>query len=341
MAEGVLDYTQQSQATPVPKPSTALAPPNVAESYKTVGEQIKNEPLKVTSGYQSPFTINAETGQLEGQPRVAGSETYITPQSTVAGQLDQLLKTESPLMKTAEASAKERASALGMSSSSMAVGAAQKALIESALPIAQQDAQQAFQLKQQQQAIDYEQTKIETEALVAGALNLQKAQLAEQQAKIQQGWEATLRGLDQQANLDTLGYKSALTREENAYNTQLSKDMKAFETDLQKQLTQLQSDLNKELQLAVQKQTIDAQIQGTLINQAQDMLNNYQISIQQLLGNQAFLDSMPDSASMRSLFNEMFQTVSSSIRYSAKAAGVYNPTMQQAIDEMVAANMWS
>lgn len=326
--------------TGVPVAPAALAPPDVAGAYKTAGETIQSSPSGLTAGYVSPFSTNATTGQLEGQPKVADSDTYITPTTTVAGQLDKLLKTDSPLMKSAEAAAKERASALGMSSSSMAVGAAQKALIDSALPIAQQDAQQAFQLKQQQQAIDYEQTKIETEAQVAGALNYQKAQLAEQQAKITQGWEATLRGLDQQANMDTLGYKSALGMQEQGFQSQLAKDMKAFESNLQAQLTELQTTLNKDLQMAVQGQQINAQIQWTLINQAQDMLNNYQVSIQQLLGNQVFLESMPDSAAMTAIFNDMFQTVSSSIRYSAKAAGVYTPTMQAAIDEMVAANMW-
>jgi len=296
-------------------PVSALAAPDVAQKYTDAAAEITTPTAATqTTGYQSPFTTNATTGQLEGAPQVKQSESYITPQTTVAGQLETLMKSDSPLMKLSETQAKERSSALGMSSSSMAVGAAQKALYETAIPIAQQDAQQAFQLKQQQQAIDNEQTKIETEAQVAGQLNLQKAQLAEQQTRLQVGWETTLKGLDQQSQVEFAGYQA-----------ELNKNIKELETNMQAQLA---------------KQNIDAQIQGVLVNQAQDMLNNYQVTVQQLLGNQAFLESMPDNASMRGVFNDMFQTVSSSIRYSTKAAGVYNPTMETAIEEMIAANMW-
>lgn len=296
-------------------PVSALAAPDLTKKYEDAASAITTPPAQaLTAGYQSPFTTDQTTGELAGQPQVKESESYITPQTTVAGQLETLMKTESPLMKLSETQAKERASALGMSSSSMAVGAAQKALFETALPIAQQDAQQAFQLKQQEQAIENEQTKIETEAQVAGQLNLQKAQLAEQQSRLQAGWETTIKGLDQQSQVEMAGYQA-----------ELNKNIKELETNMQAQL---------------QKQNIDAQIQGVLVNQAQDMLNNYQVTIQQLLGNQAFLESMPSNEAMRGVFNDMFQTVSSSIRYSTKAAGVYNPTMETAINEMVAANLW-
>ena len=295
-------------------PTSALEAPDVAQKYTDAATELTTTSPTQTTGYQSPFTTNAVTGELEGAPQVKQSESYITPQTTVAGQLEALMKVDSPLMKLSETQAKERSSALGMSSSSMAIGAAQKALLETAMPIAQQDAQQAFQLKQQQQAIDNEQTKIETEAQVAGQLNLQKAQLAEQQTRLQAGWETTLKGLDQQTQVEFAGYQN-----------ELSKNIKELEANLQAQL---------------QKQNIDAQIQGILVNQAQDMLNNYQVTIQQLLGNQAFLESMPNSDAMKGLFNDMFATVSSSIRYSAKTAGVYNSTMETAINELVAANVW-
>lgn len=294
--------------------ATALAPPDVGASYDQASQDILQEAPSVTSGYQSPFTTNETTGALEGAPTVKPSENYITPETTVQGQLESILKSDSPLLKLAETKTKEQASALGMSSSSMAIGAAQKALYETALPIAEIDAKTSAAFKQQQQALEYEQTKIETEAQVAGQLNLQKAQLQEQQSKIQASWETTLKGLDAETNAVMSGYQA-----------ELNKNIKEMEMNLQSQLN---------------KQQYDAQIQGQLMTQSQDMLNNYQITIQQLLGNQAFLESMPDKTAMRGLFNEMFATVSSSIAYSAKAAGVYTPTMQSAINELVAANVW-
>ncbi|MBV5342762.1 hypothetical protein JZU68_03805, partial [bacterium] len=112
-----------------------------------------------------------------------------------------------------------------MSSSSMAIGAAQKALMETALPIAQQDAQSATAFKQAENNLASEQAKIETEAKVAGQLNLQKAQLQEQQSKLQAGWETTLKGLDAQTQASLAGYQD-----------ELSSNMKVLEANLQKDL---------------------------------------------------------------------------------------------------------
>ena len=59
---------------------------------------------------------------------------------TVSGQMDNLLKSDSPYMKQAETQGKQFAAGRGLLNSSMAAGAAQGAAIERALPIAQQDA---------------------------------------------------------------------------------------------------------------------------------------------------------------------------------------------------------
>lgn len=62
-----------------------------------------------------------------------------TPQ-TVAGQVKNIIDTNSPLMQQAETSAKQAANSRGLLNSSLAVGAGQDAVIRAALPIAQQDA---------------------------------------------------------------------------------------------------------------------------------------------------------------------------------------------------------
>jgi len=58
----------------------------------------------------------------------------------VAGQLNDLLHADSKYMQSAKANAMVQANSRGLINSSMAVGAGQKAAIDSALPIAQQDA---------------------------------------------------------------------------------------------------------------------------------------------------------------------------------------------------------
>lgn len=90
-------------------------------------------------------TVASESGglmpeTLQPKPVTPGSQ-YITPESTVSGQLLSLLGTDSPYLKQAEVGAREQANKLGLLSSSMAVGSAERARIQAALPIAQQNAE--------------------------------------------------------------------------------------------------------------------------------------------------------------------------------------------------------
>lgn len=67
---------------------------------------------------------------------------------TVQGQLDSILKSDSPLMRQAETMGKQRANQRGLLNSSMGVGAAVDSMISSALPVAQQDAAAKQELNQ-------------------------------------------------------------------------------------------------------------------------------------------------------------------------------------------------
>lgn len=66
---------------------------------------------------------------------------------TVEGRLDSIINKNSPLMQSAETTAKQGMAQRGLVNSSMAIGAGQKAVIDSAMPIAQQDAQATLQVK--------------------------------------------------------------------------------------------------------------------------------------------------------------------------------------------------
>lgn len=59
---------------------------------------------------------------------------------TVAGQMNALTSVNSPMMQNARTGAKQAAAKSGLLNSSMAAGAGEKAVIQTALPIAQQDA---------------------------------------------------------------------------------------------------------------------------------------------------------------------------------------------------------
>ena len=78
-------------------------------------------------------------------PSPTGSSYGMTQDQTVEGRLGGILGQESPLMQRAATSGMQFANQRGLLNSSMAAGAAQGAMIDRAMPIAQQDAQQAWQ----------------------------------------------------------------------------------------------------------------------------------------------------------------------------------------------------
>ena len=306
--------TAASESPEITIGGAALAPPNVTEGYNTAAANMKTGELESDVGYTSAFTRNEKTGALEGAPTIAKGETFNTPQTTVAGQIEKLVAEDSKLNQLAQAKAREQASALGMSRSSMAIGAAQKALYETALPIAEADAKTAAAFKAQEQLDINKQAMVETESMAAGQLVLQKAQLQEQSDRLKASWETTIKGLDQQSQIALEGFRGEI----EAKTQELT-------MNLQKQLNQ---------------QQINANIQEKIMTQSQEALNNYQVTIQQLLGNQAFLDSMPDKSAMNSVFNNLFDTVSSAIRFSAKSAGAYTAEMNTYVNDLIASNTW-
>lgn len=71
-----------------------------------------------------------------------------TADQTVAGNVDQIIAADSPLMQRAATRADQQMNKRGLINSSMAVGAGQAAVMDAALPIAQQDAQTKAQAAQ-------------------------------------------------------------------------------------------------------------------------------------------------------------------------------------------------
>jgi len=313
-ADALPEANDQTAASEITIGGSALTPPDVTEGYNTAAADMRSGELESDVGYTSAFTRNEETGALEGAPTIAKGETFNTPQTTVAGQIERLVSEDSKLNQLAQARAREQASALGMSRSSMAIGAAQKALYETALPIAEADAKTAAAFKAQEQLDLNKQAMVETESMAAGQLVLQKAQLQEQSDRLKASWETTIKGLDQQSQIALAGFRGEI----EAKTQELT-------MNLQKQLNQ---------------QQINANVQEKIMTQSQEALNNYQVTIQQLLGNQAFLDSMPDKAAMNSVFNNLFDTVSSAIRFSAKSAGAYTAEMNTYVNDLIASNTW-
>ena len=143
----------------------------------------------ITTSPKMPFAQAATTGPAPtaaptaapspvpaAVPGTAKAEAYTTApkewentrDQTTAGQLDDIIRDDSPLMQQAKTNAMQQMNTRGLLNSSMAVGAGQGAVIEKALPIASADAQQAArvagynadQTNQTQAAFDQARTQV-------------------------------------------------------------------------------------------------------------------------------------------------------------------------------------
>ncbi len=82
--------------------------------------------------------IDAE--KLKKQAAIDSGDSYVSPNSLVGNQMQNLLDSDSDYMKTAVRRSDEKAASLGLLGSSMAVGAGERAAREGALEIAKADA---------------------------------------------------------------------------------------------------------------------------------------------------------------------------------------------------------
>lgn len=88
------------------------------------------------TGYD-PTTTNAVKASSTGYDP---SAFQVTPDQTVEGRLSGIIAADSPLMQQARTRAMQYANSRGLINSSMAAGAGESAMIDAAMPIAQQDA---------------------------------------------------------------------------------------------------------------------------------------------------------------------------------------------------------
>lgn len=290
---------EKVEGVALPKTETALASP-----YEDLAQSRLEAPTPEFTGYVPP----------EETPEVERGETFMTPETTVAGQLEKIFKKGSPLMDLQETRARAEASALGMLSSSAGIGAGQRALYDKGLEIATPDAATAAEFKRAEQATLNQQQTIATEAQVSGALTQQKAEIAEQQKKLDDSFALSLRGLDTQteANMvDQKGKWDAAFREMDA-----------------------------NLARSLQSQEINANVEAAIMNQTTNMVNSYQESIQMLLGDESFRLATTDPGVRDKIFNDMFQTTVASLKFTASAAGVYDATFADYLSDLAEDNKW-
>jgi len=199
----------------------------------------------------------------------AGTSYYDQAKGTVAGQLQNLLNSDSPYMKQAEQKAKEAAGARGMLNSSIAVQAGQAAAYEAALPIATSDAGAFNQFQAGQQTAENQQATMKAEAIVSGGMVEQKAKIDQTAQNIQ-----------------------------NAFNSKLSaanEQSKAFLQEFSQTHEKSMSELTNQQNLVMQQFQNDLTKQQTATVEAGKVVQNYQIAIENMMTDPDFLDLGKDA----------------------------------------------
>lgn len=200
---------------------------------------------------------------------------------TVQGQLTGLLDTNSDYMKQAQTQAQQASNKRGLLNSSMAATAGQAAAIQSALPIAQQDAKTYA-----------DQNRANTTAqnsFLAGQQNFGfDTAKAQQQFDLQSGRDAQLydydiNKLNTQADLQT-------QLDSQKYQAELDRDLQASQLDLAQNQSQHQQEIEKYYLQAVSQARQAASSDAALIGRTEGLTATQQNTAMNRVYDQAELD---------------------------------------------------
>jgi len=244
-------------AVTVPKAATAPAPAATAPT-STV-----NPLAGGLLGNAMPKASTATAGGYVAGPTYDGSKNHYeaSADETVLGQLDRLLNKNGSYVQQARAKALSQANSRGLGNSSLAAGWGKRAAIESALPIAQQDAGFGQDLR-----------KVEQTGIINSQLNKQQ--------EMGQAGLAYVQG-EQARTLQTQSDAAAMAR-------QVAKQV----ADEQSQSLQMSADVQKQLQstLGPMSQQYQAGLTSILTSTAfaddasrqaaiQDLTNRYRADV--------------------------------------------------------------
>lgn len=224
----------QAEGVDVPDPTgadTALVDPDVG---------VVDVPAEAdTSTERIEETLDVGGGGIDAE------QTALTDEQRADMELARILEQDSPLMQRARQEAARTANARGLQNTSMAVGAAQGALVDRALPMALQNAQQALQreldntlMRQDASKFTAEQQNqlMEIEATLGQDLNIFNADQLNQAARLTAELQTAIEQGNQQA-----------INEINMQLAQLERDAEAQQADIDFQQNQAVADARNAL----------------------------------------------------------------------------------------------
>lgn len=274
-----------------------------------------NSPIGGTTRKKSAFgtdVFEADTTTYDPALRTVDPE-----KETVQGQLAKVMDTGSPLMQRAETRAAQQMNQRGLLNSSIAVGAGQQALYDTALPIATADADiYGTAARENQattnQALQYGATEGNANAR-ANAGELNQTGRAAQAAELEKGLIGTRTSAE-----STLQAERAAQAEHQTGVEGVQQRLNIGTTGTQERQTQAERSLQAQ-QLAEKQGQIETGLVGTRLEaekQITQLRGQVETQLQQLRGTQA-----------QSLAN-VEATYRTLISANQAASGLYNTTMQ-------------
>ncbi len=139
MASGILNSAMKKVETKLAGLQSTLEKP--ADSATKAATPAVKPVAPATASTQAAATPSATAPQASAASPITPVTTQIDPtKETVAGQVESIIKKDSPLMELAGTRAKQSANSRGLLNSSMAVQAGEAAVLDAAMPMASQDA---------------------------------------------------------------------------------------------------------------------------------------------------------------------------------------------------------
>jgi len=211
-----------------------------------------------------------EKGVTAVQGVGTGEQTALTAEQQVDAELTRILGADSPLLAQARAQAMQIANSRGLMNSSMATGMAMDAMTKAALPMAQQNADQAFKRESENTRLRQEAGLFSAEE--EGRLRALEAELGQDlsvfnadQLNQAERLSAEMRTALEQGNMEA--YNTAATqladlqRDAERQQAELSQETSIYNADQQNEANRLQAELRAALEQGNTEAYNDASMQ--------------------------------------------------------------------------------
>ena len=263
----------------------------------------QDETSQVDTGDVSYAPVDAD--KLIDEAGIKEGSSYATPESTVAGQLTQLLDSDSKYMKTAERRADEKSARLGLLGSSMAVGAAHRAAIESAMPIAQQDAKTYAQFQLNEQQTKNEVSRIKAESDLSAAAREHMYDIDAEKMKFNAQIDIIASSAKQMGNAEV---EMALTQAKATWDA----ETKAYLAEVDANLT-----------MKMNQQEISAREREYASTTSSQIMAASYGTINDLMGNADFMAGYADNPDgLTKVFNNFINLAKDQVRFIGATAGL-------------------